>query len=148
MQARLAGAREALGYRRIETVVSCAPNYRAAIETICSTQKADRNDLIQGWLFLDDWPLLGMPALPWKPGQLPCVAIQSTPSAFMYLDQGYVDALIVHPYYEWGVSSMTALINQLHKQAAPETKIQHNAPRIVDGRNIESYRESWKSWLK
>jgi len=148
MQERLAGAREALGYRRIEKVVPCAPDYRSAIETIRTTQEADRNDLIKGWLFLDDWPLLGMPALPWEPGKLPCVAIQSSPSAFMYIDQGYVDALIVHPYYDWGQSSMTALINKLHKQESPETKVQRNAPRVVDWRNIESYRESWKSWLK
>lgn len=148
MQDRLAGARAALGYRRIEKVVECAPNYRSAIETIRATQEADRNDLIKGWLFLGDWPLLGMPALPWEPGKFPCVAIQSSPSAFMYIDQGYVNALIVHPYYDWGKLSMTALVNKVHKQQAPEEKIQHSAPRVVDWRNIESYRESWKTWLK
>ena len=148
MQDRLAGAREALGYRRIEKVVQCAPDYRSAIETIRATQEADRNNLIKGWLFLGDWPLLGMPALPWEPGKFPCVAIQSSPSAFMYIDQGYVDALIVHPYYKWGKSSMTALVNKLHKQESPEEQIEHNAPRVVDWRNIETYRESWKTWLK
>ncbi|MFQ3224079.1 MAG: ribose transport system substrate-binding protein [Lentimonas sp.] len=148
MQDRLAGAREALGYRRIEKVVQCAPDYQSAIEAIRATQEADRNDLIKGWLFLGDWPLLGMPALPWEPGQFPCVAIQSSPSAFMYIDQGYVDALIVHPYYEWGQSSMTALVNKLHKQESPKEQIQRNAPRVVDWRNIETYRESWKIWLK
>ena len=64
MQDRLVGARAALGYRRIEAVVSCAPDYQSAIETIRATQEADHNDLIKGWLFLGDWPLLGMPALP------------------------------------------------------------------------------------
>lgn len=148
MQNRLKGARAALGYRRIEKVVPCIPDYRAAIETIHATQEADRNDLIRGWLFLGDWPLLGMPALPWEPGDFPCVAIQSSPSAFMYIDQGYVSALVVHPYYEWGTSSMTALINKLHKGTSPEEQTTQNAPRVVDWRNIESYRESWKSWLK
>lgn len=148
MQDRLVGARAALGYRRIEAVVSCAPDYQSAIETIRATQEADHNDLIQGWLFLGDWPLLGMPALPWKPGELPCVAIQSSPSAFMYIDQGYVSALIVHPYYEWGKLSVTALINKLHKQQTPEERIQSSAPWVVDWRNLESYRESWKTWLK
>jgi ribose transport system substrate-binding protein len=148
MQDRLAGARATLGYRRIEKVVGCAPDYQSAIETIRATQEADHNNLIKGWLFLGDWPLLGMPALPWKPGELPCVAIQSSPSAFMYIDQGYVSALIVHPYYDWGKLSMTALVNKLHKQKTPKERIQRNAPRIVDWRNIESYRESWKAWLK
>jgi ABC-type sugar transport system substrate-binding protein len=148
MQDRLKGARAALGYRRIEKVVTCAPDYRAAIETIRATQEADRNDLIKGWLFLGDWPLLGMPALPWKPGKLPCVAIQSSPSAFMYIDQGYVSALIVHPYYDWGTASMTALVNKLHNGTIPEEQTTRSAPRVVDWRNIESYRESWKTWLK
>ena len=148
MQDRLVGARAALGYRRIEAVVSCAPDYQSAIETIRATQEADHNDLIKGWLFLGDWPLLGMPALPWKPGELPCVAIQSSPSAFMYIDQGYVSALIVHPYYDWGKLSMAALVNKLHKQQTPAERIQHNAPRVIDWRNLESYRESWKTWLK
>jgi ribose transport system substrate-binding protein len=148
MLERLAGARAELGYQRIEKVVECAPDYQSAIETIRATQEADRNDLIKGWLFLGDWPLLGMPALPWKPGKFPCVAIQSSPSAFMYVDQGYVDALIVQPYYEWGKSSMTALVNKLHKQQVPEAQTTRSAPRVVDWRNIESYREDWKNWLK
>ena len=148
MQDRLKGARAALGFRRIEKVVTCAPDYRAAIATIRATQEADRNDLIKGWLFLGDWPLLGMPALPWKPGKLPCVAIQSSPSAFMYIDQGYVSALIVHPYYDWGTASITALVNKLHKGTLPDEQTTRSAPRVVDWRNIESYRESWKTWLK
>ena len=148
MRDRLEGARAALGYRRIEKIVRCAPNYPAAIETIRATLEADRNDLIKGWLFLGDWPLLGMPALPWKAGKLPCVAIQSSPSAFMYIDQGYVSTLIVHPYYEWGRTSMTALVNKLHKGIAPEEPTIITAPRIVDWRNIDAYRESWKTWLK
>lgn len=148
MQDRLKGARATLGYRRIEKVVESAPDYRAAIEAIRTTQEADRNDLIKGWLFLGDWPLLGMPALPWEPRDFPCVAIQSSPSAFMYIDQGYVNALIVHPYYEWGAASMTALVNKLHKDTLPDEQIRHSPPRVVDWRNVETYRDSWKAWLK
>ena len=145
---RLQGARAALGYRRIEKIVPCAPNYAAAIAAIRATQAADRNHRITGWLFLDDWPLLGMPALPWKAGELSCVAIQSSPSALMYIDQGYVNALIVHPYYEWGHASMTALVNQLHNGRAPDAPTVLTAPRIVDWSNLDAYRDNWKSWLK
>ena len=148
MQDRLKGARTALGYRRIEKVVRCAPDYQSAIQAIRAAQEADRNDLIQGWLFLGDWPLLGMPALPWKPREFPCVAIQSSPSAFIYIDQGYVSAMIVHPYYNWGTASMTALVNMLHNDKLPETTTQQSAPQIIDWRNVEHYRESWKTWLK
>ncbi|MEC7230638.1 MAG: substrate-binding domain-containing protein, partial [Verrucomicrobiota bacterium] len=81
LEQRMTGLREVLSYRRIETTITCAPNYLSAIEAIRAADEADRNDLIKGWVFLEDWPLLGLPALPWKPGKLPIVAIQSSPSA-------------------------------------------------------------------
>lgn len=145
---RMKGLREVLGYRRIETTISCEPDYQSAIAAICAAEDADRNDLIKGWVFLEDWPLLGMPALPWKPGKLPVVAIQSSPSAFIYVDQGYLDALVVHPYYEWGYKSVETMVNKLHKEQAPETKIIRTTPRVVDWRNAEAYRDNWKKWLK
>ncbi len=148
LQRRLDGLRNALGYRRIQSIVTCEPNYRSAIEAIRAAEEADRNDLIKGWVFLDDWPLLGLPALPWKPNSLPAVAIQSSPSAFMYIDQGYVDALIVHPYYDWGYTSVEILVNKLFNKTSPEASEILTTPRIVDWRNINSYRENWREWLK
>jgi len=145
---RMEGLREVLGYRRIETTVTCQPDYQSAIEAIRQAEDADRNDLIKGWVFLEDWPLLGMPALPWEPGELPAVAIQSSPSVFIYVDQGYLDALIVHPYYDWGYKSVETMIEKLHKGMDPENPIVRTTPRVVDWRNAEDYREDWKKWLK
>ncbi|TVP79408.1 MAG: sugar ABC transporter substrate-binding protein [Puniceicoccaceae bacterium] len=148
LEQRLAGLREVLGFRRIETIVACEPNYRSAIETLQAAEEADRNDQIRAWVFLEDWPLLGMPALPWRSGQRPVVAIQSSPSAFMYVDQGYLDALIVHPYYDWGYQSVTTLIEKLHRDQSPETPTQLTTPRVVDWRNTEEYRQNWQRWLR
>jgi len=64
LEARLEGVRETLGYRRIYGVVKTEPDYRAAIQALRQAESDDRNHLIKGWIFLDDWPLLGMPALP------------------------------------------------------------------------------------
>lgn len=148
LEQRLEGVRAALGYRRIQKVVATEPNYHAAIQTIQKTQEEDRNDQIKGWIFLEDWPLLGMPALPWKPGKMPAVAIQSSPSAFIYTDSGYIDALVVHPYYEWGYKSVVAMVEKLHNGKAPETSTILTQPRVVDWRNMEAYREEWKTWFK
>lgn len=148
LEQRMAGLREVLGYRRIQETVTCEPNYLSAIEAIRAAEEADRNDLIKGWVFLEDWPLLGMPALPWKPNELPIIAIQSSPSAFIYVDQGYLDALVVHPYYDWGYQSMVTIMEKLHNGSSPEGGIVHTTPRIVDWRNAEEYRDSWKKWLK
>ena len=148
LEARLDGVRSVLGYRRIERVVPTKPDYRSSIDTILQTQEEDRNDQIKGWIFLEDWPLLGMPALPWKPGRMPVVAIQSSPSAFIYTDRGYLNALVVHPYYEWGYKSMEAMVEKLHNDVSPETRLIETEPRVVDWRNLEAYREDWKTWFK
>jgi ABC-type sugar transport system substrate-binding protein len=148
LEQRMAGLREVLSYRQIETTISCEPDYLSAIEAIRAAEEADRNDLIKGWVFLEDWPLLGMPALPWKPGKLPIVAIQSSPSAFIYVDQGYLDALVVHPYYDWGYKSVETMIEKLYNQQTPQDAIIRTKPRVVDWRNSEDYRDSWKKWLK
>lgn len=148
LKERMTGLREVLGYRRIESVITCEPNYQSAIAALRSAEETDRNDLIKGWVFLEDWPLLGMPALPWKPNELPVVAIQSSPSAFIYVDQGYLDALVVHPYYDWGYKSVETMIEKLHNQQLPEDPIVRTTPRVVDWRNAEDYRDSWKKWLK
>ncbi len=148
LEQRMQGLREVLGYRRIETTVTCQPDYQSSIEAIRAAEEADRNDLIKGWVFLEDWPLLGMPALPWKPKELPVVAIQSSPSAFIYVDQGYLDALVVHPYYDWGTKSVETMVEKLHNDQAPEDVIVRTTPRVVDWRNAEDYRDSWKQWLK
>lgn len=145
---RLEGLRSALGFRRIESVITCEPDYMSAIQAIRAAEEGDRNDLIKGWVFLDDWPLLGLPAFPWKPNELPAVAIQSSPSAFIYIDQEYVDTLVVHPYYDWGYLTVETLINKLHLEKVPESPVIITEPRVVDWRNIDSYRESWKEWLK
>ncbi len=145
---RLAGLRAALGYRRIESVVATEPDYHAAIRTIQLTHEADRNDQIKGWIFLEDWPLQGMPALPWKAGKIPVVAIQSSPSAFIYTDEGYLNALIVHPYYEWGYTSLKTLVEKLHNNKTPETTTILTQPRVVDWRNLKAYRKDWQTWFK
>ncbi|MEO0508423.1 MAG: substrate-binding domain-containing protein [Verrucomicrobiota bacterium] len=148
LSARLDGVRSVLGFRRIEMIVETDPNYHSAIKTIIETQKADRNDLIKGWVFLEDWPLLGLPALPWQPGRMPTVAIQSSPSAFIYTDEGYLHALVVHPYYEWGYKSVVAMVEKLHNSVTPETPVIATQPKIVDWRNLEAYREDWKTWFR
>jgi ribose transport system substrate-binding protein len=148
LKQRLAGVRAALGYRRIEKVVATEPNYHAAIKTIQAAEEADRNDQIKGWIFLEDWPLLGMPALPWKPGKLPVVAIQSSPSAFIYTDQGYIEALVVHPYYDWGYKSVETMVEKLHNNVSPEESTILTQPKVVDWRNLKDYREDWKTWFK
>ena len=145
---RLRGIRNAIGYKAIEAIVQCEPNYFSAIEAIRNAEDEDRNDLISGWIFLDDWPLIGMPAYPWKAGERPCVAIQSSPTAFIHIDQGYLNALVVHPYYEWGNMSVRTLVECLHNGKFPESPVIKTEPQLIDRLNINAYRKKWHQWLQ
>lgn len=148
LEQRLQGVRSALGFKRIQSVVQTDPDYRSAIRAIEAAEEADHNDLISGWIFLEDWPMRGMPVLPWKSGRKPVVAIQSSPSSFVYSEQGYLDALIVHPYYEWGYRGVEVLIEKLHHKREPEDRTVYTKPRVIDWRNFDEYRENWKVWFK
>lgn len=145
---RLRGIRNAIGYKAIEAIVQCEPNYFSAIEAIRNAEDEDRNDLISGWIFLDDWPLIGMPAYPWKAGERPCVAIQSSPTAFMHIDQGYLNALVVHPYYEWGRMSIEILIANLHNGKLLQSARMETEPQVINRLNIKDYRKKWHQWLR
>lgn len=147
-QERLRGLRAAVGYKRIETIVTTEPNYFSAIDAIRNAEDTDRNDLISGWVFLDDWPLLGMPAFPWKAGERPAVAIQSSPSAFIHLDQGYLDALIIHAYYDWGYKSVELLVEALHNKKQPDPARVVTDPQVINERNLNNYRLKWQQWLQ
>ena len=145
---RLAGVREILGYKRIETVVRSQANYAAANAAISETKEADRSHLIKGWILLNDWALRGPPSLPWEPGKLPCVAVQTSPSVILYLKQKYIDAFVVHPHYEWGKTGVELIVNKLYREAAPESTIITTPAKIIDWRNVDSYQQNWKHWLK
>ena len=66
----------------------------------------------------------------------------------MYVDQDYLDALVVHPYYKWGYKSVETMVDKLHNNNQPKDYVVRTEPRVVDIRNVEEYRESWKKWLK
>ena len=89
-----------------------------------------------------------MPAFPWKAGERPCVAIQSSLTAFIHIDQGYLNALVVHPYYEWGFTSVNTLVECLHNGKFPDSPLIKTAPQLIDRFNISAYRKKWQQWLQ
>ena len=147
LEQRLEGARSVLGFRRIQTVVRCQPNYASAVQAIRQAHAADRNGRIEGWVFLGEWPLAGMPAYPWAPGDLPCVAIQATPTAFLHFERNHVEALVAHPYHMWGRRGVEVLVEKLFNENSPEQPRFTAEPKIIDFRNIAAYREKWREWL-
>jgi ABC-type sugar transport system substrate-binding protein len=148
IKARLSGVRGVLGFRKIEKVVSTPPSYEAAVNTLLGEEANDTNDLISGWVLLSDWPLRGMPLLPWQPGRKPAVAYLTSPTSLNFLENNYVPVFITHPYYSWGEQSVEIVIKKLFQNDSPQSQIIFSEALDVDRYNLMTYQEAWKNWLR
>ncbi len=155
MLARLEGVRAVLGYRRIYGLVKSEPDYASALAAMNQALEDDGEDLIAAWIFLADWPLRGPPALPWEPGRGICTAIGASPTALKHLEEGHINALVVHPYYEWGYRSIEALVERLHEAPVPDAQGENTppppntgGPRVIDWTNRAEYEDAWRVWMR
>lgn len=147
LKQRMQGVKSILGYKRIETVVQTEPNYKSALISIKQAEDNDVDHYIKGWLFLDDWALRGMPDLPWQPNALPLVAIQSSATTNLFYDLGYLNAMVLHPYHDWGYQASEVLIKKLFKKQSPANNVTIPEPILVNWENIDVYKKYWREWL-
>ena len=147
LEQRMKGVKSILGYKRIETVIKTEPNYKSALKSIKQAEDNDVDRYIKGWLFLDDWGLRGMPDLPWQPNALPLVAIQSSATTNLFYDLGYLNAIVLHPYHDWGYQASEVLIKKMFKKKSPANNVIISEPILVNWENIEIYKKYWREWL-
>ena len=147
LEQRMKGVKSILGYKRIETVIKTEPNYKSALKSIKQAEDNDVDRYIKGWLFLDDWGLRGMPDLPWQPNALPLVAIQSSATTNLFYDLGYLNAIVLHPYHDWGYQASEVLIKKMFKKKSPANNVIIPEPILVNWENIEIYKKYWREWL-
>ena len=147
LKQRMQGVKSILGYKRIETIVQTEPNYKSALKSIKQAEDNDVDHHIKGWLFLDDWGLRGMPDLPWKPNALPLVTIQSSATTNLFYDLGYLNAMVLHSYHDWGYQASEVLIKKLFKKQSPANNVTIPEPILVNWENIDVYKKYWREWL-
>ena len=147
LEQRMKGVKSILGYKRIETIIKTEPNYKSALKSIKQAEDNDVDRYIKGWLFLDDWGLRGMPDLPWQPNALPLVAIQSSVTTNLLYDLGYLNAIVLHPYHDWGYQASEVLIKKMFKKKSPANNVIIPEPILVNWENIEIYKKYWREWL-
>ena len=147
LEQRMKGVKSILGYKRIETVIKTEPNYKSALKSIKQAEDNDVDRYIKGWLFLDDWGLRGMPDLPWQPNALPLVTIQSSATTNLFYDLGYLNAIVIHPYHDWGYQASEVLIKKMFKKKSPANNVIIPEPILVNWENIDIYKKYWREWL-
>ena len=62
-----------------------------------------------------------MPDLPWQPNAFPLVSIQSSATTNLFYDLGYLNAMVLHPYHDWGYQASEVLIEKLFRIKVPLT---------------------------
>lgn len=146
--ARLKGVKAALGYKRIENIVQTEADYASAVKAIKNAEAEDVNHYIKGWVFLDDWALRGLPDLPWQPNRIPTVTLQSSATAHLFYDLGYLHSMVSHPYYDWGYQASSTLTKKLFKDEMPDASSITLPPLLVNQQTIDASKKRWKQWLQ
>jgi len=136
---------EATPHVQLQRVYPCAEDLDSALATIKQAWLNDRDDQIDAWLFLGDWPLRGAAPLPWDTHSMPCAAIGALPPMLPYIQRQEVALLVAQDYYQWGYAAMSALIQHIHTGKAPDATIHRPAPIAVTEKNVQQH---WRQWVK
>ena len=144
---RLQGVKDILGYKRIEKIIYSNPSHLDALTEIQKARSEDRNHYINGWIFLDDWALRGDSSL--KLEELkPLVSIQSSAITNHYFELGYLEALVIHPYYDWGLEASKVMIEKIYKNINPNCTLIQLPPILINKNNYDYYKDKWEEWIK
>jgi len=142
--------RAAAGHPKVEIVrtFASAETVDAGIQAVRDGAARDRDEQIDGWIFLGSWPLEGVADLPWEPGERVCVAIEALPPMLPYLAKGEVDALVGEAYFEWGFLAMGTLLEHIHQEVPAPGGVVTTGPKIVTRENLADYGADWAAWMQ
>jgi len=150
MKERLIGAREAAGKQpkiNVYQVVHCAADFQAAVDALSRTVADDRDQHIDAWLLLGNWPLMGAATLPWDPQRTPSIGIDALPPMMPYIAQEQINGLVAQMYYKWGELAMEAAISQVHLKQAPEPRYETGS-ELITQENLPEYSRGWAQWMQ
>jgi len=133
------------GLELVQTLY-CNDDSPTAIQQIEQVMRA-RPDL-GGWAMVGGWPLMADNALACinPPGSCKIVAVDTLPTMWQYIEQGYVDALVGQKVYHWGAESVRILMDIIVNQ----TEYPRNSwsgVDIVTKENLEDYKKQWVEWF-
>ncbi|MGE9296046.1 MAG: substrate-binding domain-containing protein [Puniceicoccales bacterium] len=134
--------------RVVLSVQSSAPTFDGGQRIIREEMENDRDDEIDGWIFLGPWPLLGVAQLPWTPDEQTCIAVDALPPMLPYLANGKVDAFIAQEYFLWGKLAMETLIAQIHLEEEPATETILTGAEVITQDDLAEYSRLWAEWMQ
>jgi len=109
-----------------------------------SAQKA--NPEINGWAMIGGWPLMTERALPWKPGEVVCVSMDTLPTQLGHLRTGDVQVLLGQQYFYFGSQCVDLLVAKIRDGLEPQKTIDFAPLDRVTPKNVDEYAKNWEKW--
>jgi len=147
LQKRVRGAQEELAKHpnlKLKDVYYHKETPQDAYAEVESVQKA--NPEINGWAMIGGWPLMTERALPWAPGEVICVSMDTLPPQLEHLRMGDVQVLLGQRYYYFGGQCVKILVDKVHHGKDPEQLVDFAPLDKVTKENVDEYAKNWETW--
>jgi ribose transport system substrate-binding protein len=115
-----------------------------AYAQIESVQKA--NPDIAGWALIGGWPLMTERQLPWTPGEVLCVSMDTLPPQLEHLRMGDVQVLLGQQYFYFGEQCVNILVDKVRDGKDPAVLVDFAPLDKVTKENVDEYEKNWERW--
>ncbi|MGL5094831.1 MAG: substrate-binding domain-containing protein [Planctomycetia bacterium] len=147
LQRRVRGAEEELkkhtGFK-LKQVYYHKETPQDAYAQVESVQKADPG--VVGWAMIGGWPLMTERPLPWKPGEMVCVSMDTLPMQLQHVRMGDVQVLLGQRYYYFGGQCVSLLLDKKLEGKDPKQAIEFAPLDRVTTANVDEYAKNWDLW--
>lgn len=115
-----------------------------ALTAVESVQKA--NPDIIAWGFLGGWPLMTDRPMPWEPGAVTCVSMDTLPVQLEHLRTGNVQVLLGQQYFYFGQQCINVLVDKIRHEKVPAQEVDFAPLDVVSQENVDEYAKNWEKW--
>jgi ribose transport system substrate-binding protein len=147
LQKRVAGAEEELARHAnltLKKVYYHKETPQDAYAEIESAQKA--NPEINGWAMIGGWPIMVDKSLPWPPGDVLCVSMDTLPPQLEHLRIGDVQVLLGQQYFYFGQKCVDLLVDKVRGGKDPDKPVDFAPLDRVTRDNVDEYAKNWEKW--
>ncbi len=147
LQRRVEGARsEILGREKVTLagVFYHKETPQDSYAKVESVQKA--NPEIIGWAMVGGWPIMTARPLPWQPGEVICVSMDTLKPQLEHLRIGDVQLLLGQRYFNFGQRCVEILVEKCRSGKDPEKEIDFSPLDPVTKENVDEYEKNWEKW--
>jgi ribose transport system substrate-binding protein len=147
LQKRVRGAEEELALHsqlQLKKVYYHKETPQDSYAEVESAQKA--NPEINGWAMIGGWPLMTERALPWQPGNVVCVSMDTLIPQLKHVRMGDVQLLLGQRYFYFGGQCVDLLVAKIRDGKDPEKPIDFAPLDRVTKDNVDEYEKNWEKW--